>query len=270
MPDVIIRPARIGDGPGIVAAIRNGFDATFVELFSYGCHGITDFVEDQIRARELGCETTYTVADSEGDLAGCVEMRLRRRTVFLNQISVLPAWRSSGLGRTLLKAGVEQDLGLDCCEIHLDVLDDNHVARRWYERLGFTLVGTTVWWEVPLGPPSSRDYALGGWPQAEACHCRFGFSEFTLLTGRGEHRVGRLGSKWFRLVELSALQDPACTMALARLDPGRRVLAVLPEGSLPSGIAGRSKQLARTLRMAMDLDSLKVRLMASAKAERGR
>jgi GNAT superfamily N-acetyltransferase len=263
MLDVIVRPGRVGDGPGIVAAIRSGFDAAFVELFIYGCSGITDFVEDQIRAQGLGCETTYTVADSAGDVVGCVEMRLRGLTLFLNQISVAPTWRSGGLGKALLGAAIRESRGQTCSEMRLDVLDSNLTALRWYERLGFKCEGVTVWWEVSARPGSPPDYAVGGWPQAEACHARFGFSEFTLLTGRGEYRIGRLGNKWFRLVDQLALQDPECTMALARLDPGRRVLAVLPEGSLPSGVAGQSRRLACTLRMAVDLDLLGVRLMAT-------
>ena len=55
-------------------------------------------------------------------------------------IYLLPAWQGMGYGRLLLNAVVAQLATLGCQDIFLWVLEENHRARRFYEKAGFTPV----------------------------------------------------------------------------------------------------------------------------------
>jgi ribosomal protein S18 acetylase RimI-like enzyme len=50
---------------------------------------------------------------------------------------VLPASRGRGVGRALLDAIERKATALGCCKLTLEVTEQNHTARRVYERAGF-------------------------------------------------------------------------------------------------------------------------------------
>ncbi len=222
------RPEYAGD---IAIFLANAFPESIRELTIYGCPGISNYVEAQIRARHCGADTLYTVALDESRVVGCVEMRRLPRELCLNYIAVASANRVQGLGRRLLKAA------LDAPECHayqtlsLDVFDSNQIALRWYQRLGFQLLHTSDWYVITHQQTTeAREGFLVGYPQAEAVHDRFGFSQFRLVTSQGDYSVGRLGSKWFRLTQTKALSDEELCFSLARLDATRGVFLIARQG----------------------------------------
>jgi ribosomal protein S18 acetylase RimI-like enzyme len=69
----------------------------------------------------------------------------------VHDLAVLPDWRGQGVGRALLEAAETEAVRRDCCKLTLEVQEDNHRARRLYERFGFT------------------DYLIGGAPTRFLC-----------------------------------------------------------------------------------------------------
>ena len=257
-----IRSARENDAGGIVGAIRDGFDPSLLRMFIYGCDGIEWYVRAQIRLRDAGCDTVYTVACAEERIVGCVELRRFPGELFLNYISILADFRSHGLGKHLLKTAIAASRSAGQTGMSLDVLDRNVVARAWYEKLGFTPRYATGWWDVPI-PPGGEElpFLLSGCPQADLCQEAFGFSQFRMTTSIGSYEIGRLGKEWFRVVRPEALADPAVATALRRLDPSRRVLALLKveeDAFFPP--ASPARRVAVSLRMTVGLDELMERL----------
>ncbi len=55
----------------------------------------------------------------------------------LHDLAVLPAARGAGIGRALLEGVAARARALGCCKVTLEVREDNAVARRLYERVGF-------------------------------------------------------------------------------------------------------------------------------------
>jgi GNAT superfamily N-acetyltransferase len=55
----------------------------------------------------------------------------------IHDLVVLPAHRGSGVGRALLEAAERKAVDLGCCKLTLEVTEQNHAARRVYERAGF-------------------------------------------------------------------------------------------------------------------------------------
>lgn len=260
--EIRIRSAREDDAAGIVKAIRDGFDPTLLRMFIYGCEGIDRYVRAQIRLRDTGCDMVYAVACTGERIVGCVEMRRFPAELFLNYISILADFRSHRLGKSLLEFTIADSRTTEQTEMSLDVLDQNVVARAWYEKLGFTPRYATGWWDVPV-PPGVEElpFLLSGCPQADLCQEAFGFSQFRMTTSTGSYEIGRLGKEWFRIVRPDALADPAVGMALRRLDPSRRVLALLKveeDAFIPP--ASPARRVAVSLRMTVGLDELMERL----------
>lgn len=55
----------------------------------------------------------------------------------IHDLAVLPSHRGKGIGRALLATLEERARTEGCCKLTLEVLDDNHGARRLYEDVGF-------------------------------------------------------------------------------------------------------------------------------------
>jgi ribosomal protein S18 acetylase RimI-like enzyme len=60
-----------------------------------------------------------------------------RPLINIHDLAVLPDQRGRGVGSALIEAVEERGRALGCCKITLEVLDDNHGARRLYESVGF-------------------------------------------------------------------------------------------------------------------------------------
>jgi GNAT superfamily N-acetyltransferase len=65
---------------------------------------------------------------------------------WLEDVFVEPGARGSGLGRTLVEAGVERARARGCGRIQLDCNRDNEAAIRLYESLGFTPIHNRQKW----------------------------------------------------------------------------------------------------------------------------
>jgi hypothetical protein len=124
--------------------------------------------------------------------------------------------------------------GVDSGRIGLDVFHDNVRALKWYSRLGFATIAAAEFLELAApGRTGEEPVYVTGLPQADLCQERFGFSRFALITRQGTFNAGRIGDTWFRLTDLEAVRSAAVFAALERLDPQRRVFAVLPAFSAP-------------------------------------
>ena len=258
---VVLRPARPKDACEIVDVVRCGMPTDLLGCMIYGCPGIARFVKHQIEAGGSGSDTVYAVARRDDRMIGCAEMRVFPDALFLNYISVRPEARDFGLGKRLFSQALLQSRRWGQSRVLLDVLEKNHLARRWYQRMGFESTGAADWWEVamPAGP-GAPEAILVNYPQAQVAQSDFGFSVFELVSPLGRYMVGRLGDEWFRLSQAGALTDPSVDAALARIDSKRRLLAVLSNGSLPEMLQETARPLARSLRLAIDFDVLQEQL----------
>jgi ribosomal protein S18 acetylase RimI-like enzyme len=74
----------------------------------------------------------------------------------IHDCMVLPEFRGRGVGRHLLEAVEAKACELGCCKLTLEVMDNNHRARRAYEAAGFVGyslqedTGTAIFLSKPL------------------------------------------------------------------------------------------------------------------------
>jgi ribosomal protein S18 acetylase RimI-like enzyme len=80
----------------------------------------------------------YAVLTSGIDLPVTIE----HGDIELRRIYTLSRMRGSGLGPALMRQVIEDAARLSCCRILLGVWGENYRAHRFYERHGFTVVGT--------------------------------------------------------------------------------------------------------------------------------
>lgn len=243
----IVRPAELSDVSPMATILRAGFPPTLVDRTILGCVGFHRYLADTVAIGPRGGTLYVLVADAAAVL-GVAEFRWSFDGILLNHIYVSPGRQGQGLGRMLLAEGIARTIAWTGraageCGICLDVFADNFPARRWYESIGFTTVGELAWLQRPLEPlgRTGRPWYLSGWPQAECAHAAYGFSEFELRTEIGRHRIGRLGTQWFRITDAAILSDATGLAALTELDPARRLLYFGPrvDDSPPQAISLR-------------------------------
>jgi|APIni6443716594_1056825.scaffolds.fasta_scaffold748530_1 GNAT superfamily N-acetyltransferase len=76
----------------------------------------------------------------------------------IHDFAVLSSERRAGLGKLLMEAVVAKAAELGCCKVTLEVQENNHPARRLYERIGFAqavygeTTGGSLFYSMQLSP----------------------------------------------------------------------------------------------------------------------
>jgi ribosomal protein S18 acetylase RimI-like enzyme len=256
---VIIRAAIVRDAAQIVAVVREGFTADQLQLFVYGCDGIERFLKCELELPPHLSAGVYLVAEQDGAIAGCAQFLSGSSPLFLNYISVLSRHRGRGIGAALLVDGIARfSNGAD--SLSLDVFSVNSRAQQWYSQLGLSKTDQTDYLEVETLQRSTGNFRVDGWAQAEVCQDAFTFSSFTVTTQIGCHLIGRLGSRWFRITNASALADPGVWSALRTIDPARRILALIDPSGMCDDAQLEMRRLASTVRLSGALPTVRARL----------
>jgi GNAT superfamily N-acetyltransferase len=230
-----VEVARPGDGREIISLIRECFTEHERSLVIMGCEGADRFVEETIRYQSRGGDSVFLVARDQ-EILSFIQVRRLKEAVSFIYGATSPRARGRGVFRRLF--GVALELGQSegaRMEVH-DVFVGNGLGE-FYKRIEFRVTGRTTWRATPLAGGNGGLAVLIGLPQADASHERFGFSQFTLVTGRGQYTVGRLGRRWFHSRSRELLDDPDAQSALSRLDPDRDLLILLPAAvEWPAGV----------------------------------
>jgi GNAT superfamily N-acetyltransferase len=260
-----VRPAEISDAPRIVEILRSEFPPRLLPYTIYGCHGLQRYTRQMIAHQQLGNATWFVLCGEGADLLGFTEIRRSVDSMFFNHAYVTASARGPGVGPSLLFHALSGARTTGQARVALDVFHDNYTVRRGHRALGFREVCEQRWVEVSLddwaGPRSPHWYA-GNLAQADRIHEEYGFSQFDLCTKSGSYCIGRLGSRLFRATDAAILSDPCVPHALERLDPHRALLCIDNKESLSEVMPARATVLARSFRMATEVDALLERLVS--------
>jgi ribosomal protein S18 acetylase RimI-like enzyme len=119
-----------------------------------GGHPLTD----EVRARLPGAlrehpTAVVLIAFVDGSAAGVavcfggLSTFHARPLLNIHDLAVIPERRGQGVGRALLEAVETEATRRGCCRLTLEVQEENHRARRVYDRFGFTdfsIAGSTT------------------------------------------------------------------------------------------------------------------------------
>jgi GNAT superfamily N-acetyltransferase len=146
----VIRRARPDDADTLLRIQREAAVEAFAHVFP---QDVYPFPADEVRANWVRAladpEIELYVAETEdGEPVGSVSVGHG----YLRTLYVVPAHQGRGLGAALHDHALDRLRALGATEAKLWTLEENHDARRFYERRGWTLNGETRVVEFPPNP----------------------------------------------------------------------------------------------------------------------
>jgi len=127
MNTIIIGPARIGDAPGIANMSRNLIEPGLPWTWT------PRRVATHMRQRQ----SMVVVARSGTQLAGFVMAQFGNDDVHLTLLGVAETHRNAGVGRKLVAWVEDSAVVAGLFLVKLEVRARNHVARRFYAKVGY-------------------------------------------------------------------------------------------------------------------------------------
>ena len=249
-----VRPASVEDAPAIVSLIQASLAPELLSVTIYGCVGIIAFVRETIRSHIIHGDSTFLVAERDGQVVGCAELRINSGKQFLNYIAIKSTHRGHGLGRSLLSQAALLTLQSDIKEMTLDVSESNTLARDWYRSIGFLETECSYWLSQHPKPGSYPSFIVRGFANAQACHEKYGFSQFIVETNECRIVVGRLGKRFFRLLETRAATRDNILGLLYQIDPNRTIVSL--SNFRPSPKEADTILLQRSWRASIPINTL--------------
>lgn len=266
---ILFRQATESDAKDVVNIFRGGFSGEFIAMTPLGSDHADSYYSELIREYAHGGISAITVAEQNGAIVSSVELQLSMTCIHLNYICTSSSFRVRGVGSQLLAYSVAKIKQQSHIDIQLDVLEDNRIAREWYSRLGFAMIGETIWYAIPCQGANDGDGYVTSRGRGRKLQELFGFHEVSVITQEGTYSVGILGDLWIRVTDHRILADQDARGLLERHFPDRTILLLKSDGpSLESSEGVR--RIARTVRMEMKVAGLLEVLSDSRPAGRSR
>jgi len=132
----MLRLATFADAPTLARIIN---DAFIVEAFFK--IGDRTSTEEVVELMDGGGEF-LTVDDAEGNMAGCVYLRIRGERAYFGMLSIDPAHQGRGLGRTLVESAEARARDRGCRFMDIHIVNLREELPPYYRRLGYAERGT--------------------------------------------------------------------------------------------------------------------------------
>ncbi len=255
----LIERALPGQGAEVARLIARSLAADLRRMTIWESPRAGRYVEALLAGTSPDHAAEFYLLRSGGVASGVAAFRRLEGGAFLNHIYIAPELRGRSLGAGLLAEATRRYLerhgaGWVALEVFAGRPEAEEV-QAWYQRLGFVERRRWLWWIAPTAAPApdpgpTGEAACENLEDAERQHRAWGFSNLRMRTSGGRiFQVGRLGALYFRLGESEAAGDPQLGAALARLDPARGWLLVVPTLAAPTPgpsdwrLAGESRRL---------------------------
>ena len=143
----MIREVTREEIPACVDLIRSSF-MTVADEFGFtkeNAPGFTAFSVSEDRLyRQLDEEhRPMFAAEENGVLCGYYSLLIRENgECELNNLAVLPRYRHRGIGKQLLEHSCSAAKNMGCRTMHIGIVEENAVLRKWYEANGAVHIGT--------------------------------------------------------------------------------------------------------------------------------
>ncbi len=180
------------DVRSFIQIIRKSFIPDYLILSIYRARGIENFISSEID--NYFSPYRYFVVSENKRIVGCAEFKIIRdkNSFFLNIIAVDNEFKGRGIGKVLLNYGIAYFLKRGFTKIQLDVYQDNKVALRLYNSLGYKRLHIMSLYKFLLGSSDieHNNFFLLNFPQYKDLKRRFGFSYLDLMIDENSIRLG--------------------------------------------------------------------------------
>ena len=143
----MIRKIRREEVPACVRIIRNSHQ-TVADAFGITVESAPRYVafatdENRLLWHMDSEHRLMFVEEENGILRGYYSLLLKEdHECELGNLSVLPEYRHRGIGTALLQHAIRIARAQDCSTMHLSIVEENSILRRWYEQNGAVHTGT--------------------------------------------------------------------------------------------------------------------------------
>lgn len=160
------RDAVMADSANIAEIFRQTFVDTFGHLYPPDdlAAFLMTMTADRFRQEIADPRFVFRIAESDGAPVGYIKLgppglpvETPPDTIELCQFYILPAWQGAGAARVLMDWALATAAARGAKHLQLSVYIDNHRARRFYERYGFTAVGR---YDFMVGTHADEDVVL--------------------------------------------------------------------------------------------------------------
>jgi ribosomal protein S18 acetylase RimI-like enzyme len=140
---VTIRPAQIGDIPGIRSVLAVTWRDTYSSLLSESSIAkvTAEWHSPKVLEAEINRSSTFFgVAESSSkDIVGLVTAHSQEELLLIARLYVLPQFQRQGIGKGLIEASYRAFPQAQ--RVELDVEEQNPKGRAFYRKLGFREIG---------------------------------------------------------------------------------------------------------------------------------
>lgn len=254
---VQVRLMEAADAEVVAALVRQSFAAPLHPYLVYCQPGLHEYLRVVLAHPVLFPRHCLLVAEQDDAVLGFAEFRrLDGGRSLLSYIAVDPARRGRGLASRLMSAYVT-DLGPGQERVELDVFQDNLIALRLYERLGFQPESESVWSvrDLPSTGAEGEPLELADAHGSLAALSAYGFCRLPVRRAQQVLEAGLVSQAALRLPDVLSFLNDDLLRGIARVMPAlRKALLIGPVGAEPAG-AGVDV-LLRSSRLSADRRSL--------------
>lgn len=141
-----IRPVAEADISACTTVIRTAF-STVAKQFGFTPENAPRFtafaVTDDRLKHQMHENRPMFLWEQSGEVLGYCSLEIKEDGICeLNNLGVLPAFRHRGIGAHLLHHAISEAKSRGCTKMHIGIVEENVLLRRWYERYGFVHTGT--------------------------------------------------------------------------------------------------------------------------------
>ncbi|WP_335870610.1 GNAT family N-acetyltransferase [Bacillus sp. 2205SS5-2] len=227
--EIAIKPLKNENIDKIPSLISMGLEPFIFNRTIYSCHGYDEYIKKQLNEESEEVRWFGVYHRTKG-LIGCSEWRLLDDSLLLNNLFVHPEFRGLQIGTKLLfEQGVDLAVFHKKKRIILDVFDHNSVAKGWYQSIGFRVIKSKFWYQIPfpdVGGSGEKTILMLNEEEAKRTHQKFGFSMLKWKTENGIASIGRIKHTLYRIVTPMGLEDLSLLYEMKRYDDNRQILLI--------------------------------------------
>jgi ribosomal protein S18 acetylase RimI-like enzyme len=142
LDDITLRPAVVDDADALSVLSTESYAAAFGRYFQPD--DLVVHLDEELspgRWRGYLAQDRVLVCDAGGALVGYLQLTPARGGIEINRVYVAPDRIGQGIGSRLLTAALDLPEVRAADAVWIEVWEENHGARRLYERFGFVDTG---------------------------------------------------------------------------------------------------------------------------------
>lgn len=222
-----ITPAAVGDVHAIYSLLTDAFSDSYLKFSVFQSPRSVTFLREQLDEAECGGTPRFFVARDRGSTLGFYNADRVGDEYFLKYIATTPHRTHEGIGDALLRHFEEMAFSLACSRAGLAVFRSNSVAAPWYERRGYSPVGSELFLRFEAAAleriGSCRvEWEAGAFDAAEKTERQRGFSAFEATSNATPVRVGLIAGDVCNILEPTGEGARPVACAVARAVSGHR------------------------------------------------